>query len=257
MTWCGGRDLPTMPCPLQDGPMASLTPYDDLDQIAARNNAAWCQRVWRAHGLPVEAGPGLTFCPARTPRFYPNVVTTDRASPPAAQRAIIADLCAAHPDLPLGVKDSFACLDLAALGFVELFEARWIHRPAMPDLAPPGPLTWRRVETDAELNAWETAWKSDDDPARIFLPTLLAQPEAAVLAGVDAQGAIRAGGVASPAAGVLGLSNLFGSRRSVLQAAAGLWPDLDMVGYESGNDLKAMEYYGFSARGPLRVWVRG
>jgi len=78
----------------------------------------------------------------------------------------------------------------------------------------------------------------------------------AVLAGIDAEGAVRAGGVANQAAGVLGLSNIFGSRRGLLSAAATLWPDLDMVGYETGNDLKAMEYYGFSARGQLRIWTR-
>jgi hypothetical protein len=28
------------------------------------------------------------------------------------------------------VKDSFAALDLTSAGFVELFAAQWIHRPA-------------------------------------------------------------------------------------------------------------------------------
>jgi len=67
---------------------------------------------------------------------------------------------------------------------------------------------------------------------------------------------VAAGGVAGRGAGVVGLGNIFGSGRGGLQASAALWPDLDMVGYESGNDLKAMEYYGFSAMGPLRIWVR-
>lgn len=229
---------------------------DDLDEIAASNNADLCTAVWRSHGLPVEDGPGLALCAARTPRFYPNVVTVQRDADAADQMAAIAALGAARPDIPLAVKDSFARLDLTALGFVELFEARWIHRRAMPDPAAPSALQWRKIDTGAALAVWETAWNTDGDPVRVFLPTLLEDPSVAVLAGFDANGLIRAGGVASQGAGVLGLSNIFGSRLGVIQAAATLWPDLDMVGYESGNDLKAMEYYGFSALGPLRVWVR-
>lgn len=243
---------PAPPNPL----MQPFGPSDNLDQIAARNNAAWCAAVWRSHALPVEVGPGLVACPARTPRFYPNVVTIDRDASPAVQVSAIRALSDARPDIPLAVKDSFARLDLAPLGFAELFEARWIHRRAMADPATPGPLSWRRIETEAELSAWEAAWTADGDPARVFRSALLADPSVAVLAGFDADGVIRAGGVANLAAGVVGLSNIFGSRRGVIQAAAALWPEQDMVGYESGNDLKAMEYYGFSALGPLRVWVR-
>lgn len=233
-----------------------MPPFDDLNEIAARNNADWCAAMWRSHGLPVEDGPGLILCHARTPRYYPNVVTTRRDGSPTDQVAAIAALCAARPNIPLSVKDSFARLDLAPLGFSALFEARWIHRRAMPDPASPGPLTWRRIETGHDLAHWEAAWNTDGDPARLYPDALLAEPAAVVLAGFDADGRIRAGGVASPAAGVVGLSNLFGSSRGVIQTTAALWPDLDMVGYESGNDLKAMEYYGFSALGPLRVWVR-
>lgn len=235
--------------------MQPYGPSDDLDEIAARNNADWCAAVWRSHGLPVEAGSGLVFCPARTPRYYPNVVTVERCADPAGQVSAIAALSAAHPDIPLAVKDSFARLDLAPLGFEELFEARWIHRRATSDPAAPGPVQWRKIDAEADLAAWEAAWNTAGDPARVFVPALLGDPSVALLAGFDADGAVRAGGVASLGGGVLGLSNLFGSRRGVLQTAAALWPDLDMVGYESGNDLKTMEYYGFSALGPLRVWT--
>ena len=237
--------------------MQPFGPSDDLDQIAARNNADWCAAVWRSHGLPVEHGPGLVFCPAPTPRYYPDVVTLERSANPPDQIAAIAALCAARPDISLAVKDSFARLDLTTLGFSELFEARWLCRRAMPDPALPGPIQWRKIDTEADLTAWEAAWNTDGDPARVFRPELLAEPAVAVLAGFDGDGMIRAGGVASQGSGVVGLSNLFGSRRGVIRTAAALWPDLDMVGYESGNDLKAMEYYGFSALGPLRVWVRG
>lgn len=236
--------------------MALFGPSGDLDEIAARNNADWCAAVWRSHGLTVEDGPGLVLCPEPTPRFYPDVVTTRRDASSADQIAAIAALSAARPDISLAVKDSFARLELTPLGFSELFEARWVHRGATADATPTGPLAWRRIETEADLAAWEAAWTDDVTARRVFLPALLGDPSVAVLAGFDADGAIRAGGIASVAAGVVGLSNIFGSRRGVLQTAATLWPDLDMVGYESGNDLKAMEYYGFSALGPLRVWVR-
>lgn len=227
----------------------------DLSEIAARNNGAWCATVWRSHGLPVEHGPGLVFCTAPTPRFYPNLVTLDRDADPVVQRAIVVDQCAGHPGQALSVKDSFARLDLAGLGFELLFEARWVFRAATPDTAEPGPLSWRRIETLVELMAWEAAWDPAGLPG-VFRAALLSEPSVAVLAGFDAEGRIRAGGVANRDAGVLGLSNIFGSRLGVLRAATGLWPALDMVGYESGNDLKAMEYHGFAALGPLRVWTK-
>lgn len=236
--------------------MSTFGLADDLDQIAARNNADWCAAMWRAHGLSVEQGPGLTFCHGTSPRFFPNVVTTDRNGDPAAQAAVIADLCAKASDAPFGVKDSFARLDLAGLGFELLFEARWVFRGARSEASPAGPISWRRLESPADLEAWEAAWGESAGGPRIFPPVLLGDPAVHILAGVDAEGRIRAGGVANEAAGVLGLSNLFGSRRGAVLAAASLHPELDLVGYESGNALKAMEYHGFSSLGPLRVWVR-
>jgi hypothetical protein len=228
----------------------------DQEEIAARNNADWCATVWRSHGLVAETGPGLVACGRRTPQFYPNLVTVDRNADAAAQADFIAALCAAAPGVDVGVKDSFARLDLVDQGFELLFDARWVFRPAMQDAADPGPLRWRPVETAADLAAWEAAWNADAPAPGVFRPELLSEPAVAVLAGFDTEGRIRAGGVASQAAGVLGLSNIFGSRWGCLQAAASLWPDLDMVGYETGDDLKAMEYYGFAALGPLRVWTR-
>ncbi|MDP1736160.1 MAG: hypothetical protein Q8L23_01825 [Caulobacter sp.] len=228
----------------------------DREEIAARNNADWCVAVWRSHGLPVETGPGLVACRRRTPRSYPNVVTVDRNADAAAQADFIAALCAAAPHVDVGVKDSFVRLDLTDQGFELHFDARWVFRAAMPDTADPGPLRWRRVETAADLAAWEAAWSASAPAPCVFRARLLAEPAVAVLAGFDTGDRLRAGGVASRAAGVLGLSNIFGSRRGFLQAAASLWPDLDMVGYETGDDLKAMEYYGFAALGPLRVWTK-
>lgn len=228
----------------------------DREEIAARNNADWCAAVWRSHGLVAESGPGLVACRRRTPQFYPNVVTVDRNADAAAQAAFIAGLCAAAPDVDIGVKDSFARLELAEQGFELLFDARWVFRAAAPDDVTSGSLRWRRVETATELSAWEAAWSADAPAPGVFRPELLAESSVAVLAGFDADDRIRAGGVASQAVGVLGLSNIFGSRRGFLQAAANLWPNLDRVGYETGDDLKAMEYYGFAALGPLRVWTK-
>jgi hypothetical protein len=54
------------------------------------------------------------------------------------------------------VKDSFAELELAALGFVELFEAQWLFRE--PEPAPgKGSLTWTVARTDDDLVQWGDA----------------------------------------------------------------------------------------------------
>ncbi|WP_345409993.1 hypothetical protein [Nonomuraea salmonea] len=107
--------------------MAGRPPHRSADApheviAAARDNAAWCDLMCRAHGRPgMFAGVAWTN-PVRTPPFYPDAVTL---SPLATATDVLP-----HIDAGSGasVKDSFATLDLP--GFEVLFEAHWIHRPA-------------------------------------------------------------------------------------------------------------------------------
>lgn len=62
---------------------------------------------------------------------------------------------------------------------------------------------------------------------------------------------------------MVGLSNLFAADEAdtdtawagALNAIAARWPELPVVGYESGDDLDAAVRAGFTPIGPLRVWL--
>jgi hypothetical protein len=95
----------------------------------------------------------------------------------------------------------------------------------------------------------------------LFRPELLADPRCAVLA-YRHHGTIIAGAIAYTAAGVTGLSNVFGTAlpaaqlwHSVLQTTAALQPGLPIVGYEHGTSLAAARQAGCGVLGPLRIWA--
>jgi hypothetical protein len=230
--------------------------FDERDEVAALNNAEWCAAVWRSHGLTVEQACGLWFCPHRTPPYYPNVVTVERAANTAEQTAFIAELGRVRPDLKLGVKDSFACLNLRMAGLTPLFDARWLWRDEDAAVAAVDGLQWRRVEDERGLADWERAWRAGaNSDQRIFLPELLSDRRAVFLGGFDTAGIVLAGGIVYAAADALGLTNVFGSRVQLMSALASLLPRQLVVGYESGDDLRAAEMSGFEVLGPLRVWT--
>ncbi|HEY4456169.1 MAG TPA: hypothetical protein VGN81_17790 [Pseudonocardiaceae bacterium] len=122
----------------------------DILLAAVRNNAKWCDSV--TPGIFTES---TWYSPRRTPDYYPDAITL--------RPTAIPDDFLPHIDASPGcsVKDSFAALDLTWYGFVELFRAQWIHRPA----GSPGP-----IEVDADLthaagvvgvtNAVGTVWSA-------------------------------------------------------------------------------------------------
>ena len=76
-------------------------------------------------------------------------------------------------------------------------------------------------------------------------------------------GAIVAGGTFYRAENVVGLSNVVAEPvdsvavfRDLASLAANTFPGLSLVGYESGNELKAAQGAGFEAGDELRIWVR-
>lgn len=116
---------------------------------AARNNAAWCAALCRAHGITGHAGARAWTSPHRTPLYYPDAVTL---TPDASAQDVVGGIDLTSPGA--SVKDSFAALDLSDDGFDVLFDAQWIHRPA-PEAAGEG---WQLVLDEGELIAWEAAW---------------------------------------------------------------------------------------------------
>ena len=239
----------------QPDPVTS-TDTTSLRAIAARNNADWCASVCRSHGIADVFGE-LAWCSVRrSPLYYPDAVTLH---PDAALTDFLPRIDTESPGC--SVKDSFSTLDLSADGFVELFSAQWIHRPA--GFAPPeSTLRTAQVSTAAQLRDWQTGWHGGDATADVFRPALLDDPSVLVLAIHDGH-ELCGGAVLNRSPGVVGLSNLFavsdgelaGVWSSAVHAAVDHFPDLPIVGYEQADDLAPALASGFSTLGALRVWL--
>jgi hypothetical protein len=242
--------------------------YTFLVQQAAHNNAAWCDAVFRAHGLEGRFEPGLWSSEHPAPPFYPNLVTL---SPSGISRQLdrVREMTATRPDGPWAVKDSFCRLELAPSGFKLLFNAQWMVRPARGRSGPAAATGahWRRVSDAAGLRAWEAAWRlspanriPESLPA-MFPPSLLEDSDIAFLAAYSGGGMI-AGAVANRAHGIAGLTNVFtpdGGARHIagcLEAVNESFPGTPVAGYESDEAvLEVFAVLGFERAGPLRVWV--
>ncbi|MFF7360879.1 hypothetical protein [Streptomyces sp. NPDC008125] len=239
----------------------------------------------RSHGVPGDFGARAWTAPTRTPLYYPDAVTLAPGTDPAD---VVRRVDLTAPGAT--VKDSFADLDLTAAGFRVLFEAAWIHRPAGPPAAFTG-TPWQVAGDPDAVRAWAEAWDDGDGNAGLFRPALLDDPDTFLLAAHAPDGRITAGAVASRSGGVagdgvagddalgggvpgegsvllpgegsvLGLSNVFArdggadtAWPGALEAAHRLFPGLPVVGYEHGEDLDTALRHGFTATGPLRVWL--
>ena len=177
-----------------------------LAVAAARNNAEWCNAVVRRH-----AGAGVFldeawFTNHPAPRFYPNVVTLDRLSH-EQQFTVVDDVIAAigHQH-EIGVKDSFAALDLTSRGFSVIIDGQWIARsqqPALPDIG------IETIATARALTEWEHAWgQGSTTTGPTFRPELLDDTDLVFLAQRDGQELV-AGLIANRSADVAGISNFF------------------------------------------------
>ncbi len=210
---------------------------------AARNNALWCDSVLRALGRPRDIDAGLWFSAVPAPRFYPRAVTLV----PELDAGALARLAALESGE--AVKDSFASLRLE--GFETLFDATWYWRPPAK-----GDATGGVIETAADLAAWVEVWGGGPG---VFAPPLLEDSSVALLRW-PADGPTRSGCAANRAAGVVGLSNLFGAdaaaRAAVIEAAAAFAGDEALVCYEADGEAGDLLSAGFRPLGPLRVLTR-
>jgi hypothetical protein len=232
---------------------------------AAANNAAWCDAVCRTHGHPGEFSEALWLNRAEVHRFYPNVVTLSRDGADA-QLGAISRLT--RPGR-WAVKDSFATLDLAPLGFTELFAAQWISFPSSASIpAATSEAQWIQVRDTTTLAAWEAAWSGHprnlEHPLAqaVFRPALLDDAGVTIL-GARHHGTFVAGAIAYRAAGVVGLSNTFfiptapeALRAEALGQTLAAFPGMPIVGYERGAELAQWCALGFKPIGPLRVWLK-
>jgi hypothetical protein len=245
----------------------------DLISAAVFNNAVWCDAVCQALGCDTDFVDDLWINSGTSPPFYPNAISLSRAGSDA-QVTRIGQMVRAG--LPSGwtEKDSFSALDLAELGLAVLFEAEWLGLPAGRSLfgADRSGAAWKPVTTDADLAAWEAAWRtahgkdlSAAGPARVFMPDLLDDPDIVLLAAhrqAETVGLVVANRSDDGSGPVVGLSNLVlpeddrdAFRAGAVTAVMATFPDLSVVGYERGAELDAMVALGFERLGPLRVWT--
>jgi len=264
----GTSDIKT---PYAHSPEPSAVQYgsgmkSSIKTQAAYNNAMWCDAVCRAHDRPGEFHDALWLTRQGTPRFYPDVVTTAGAEAAPAQLKAIADLIGSTRRREWFVKDSFHCLHLNSLGFEPLFDAEWIAMSGVrPDVRRYQPSDRSTIVTDeAGLSAWERSWVGEHanaaatPPPRVFMPRLLAD-DGVVFISTQGEDGSAGGGILNRGAGVVGLSNLFGSHmdrvwQSLIAMAAKVFPGLPLVGYEHGDDLAAAKSVGFETIGPVRIW---
>jgi hypothetical protein len=239
-------------------------------ELAARNNAIWCDTVCRAHGVPGEFFPTVWLNRSAPPPYYSNLVVVSDSSARSATLEHIHDLMKLPLPARWSVKDSFFNLDLATLGFDVLFQASWIWgEPGVRNLSRLSTgIRWSRITSSTELVHWETAWSGDSRNADVigkaaqFPSSLLADPQVVFFAGSQGH-KIVAGGIANRTGGVVGLSNVFVNSGDAIAAWSGLvsgthdsFPDLPMVGYERDIALEATLACGFKPIGSLRVWIR-
>jgi hypothetical protein len=189
------------------------------------------------------------------PRFYPNVVTlTTGEADVAEQRQAVRILLKSHLPGRWAVKDSFKTLDIARLGFEVLQEANWIRK-----VRPTASADWGQGTTPMVSGlSWERVGPGGD----AFPAVLFGDGNFAMFSG-RRNGAIVAGGTFYRADKVVGLSNVVADAdeasavwRDLATLAAMTFPGLPLVGYESGDELKAARRAGFEVGDPLRIWVR-
>ena len=99
------------------------------------------------------------------------------------------------------VEDSFAVLDLAAVGFRPLFRAVWLVREPAQTQSVSGH-RWSAVTSEEQLGEWEAAWGERPEGSGFFRRALLEDETIGVLAGYNAD-QIVAGAVATRSAKVM------------------------------------------------------
>jgi hypothetical protein len=239
---------------------------DDLIRRAARNNADWCDAVCRAHRCGGYFRPEIWINRAEVPPLYPNAITLTQNNVEAQLQAI-AELDRGALSGAWAVKDSFASLDLAPLGFTVGIQAQWIVRhPSAPlQDARDDRLRWEKITREDALERWEIAWSAAagnriaNQREPIFNPALLNEAGVAFIAAYEDK-AIVAGCIGNGSKDLVGISNLFASRHADTVAAGCVaaiikaFPGAPIVGYETRPFLSRR--LGFEAIGPLKIWFR-
>ncbi|MFC7488284.1 hypothetical protein ACOCJ7_09720 [Knoellia sp. CPCC 206453] len=230
----------------------------DRIELAARNNALWCDGVCRSHGISGTFGSAVWSSPVRTPPLYPDAVTLTEST---SELDILQRIDAAAG---ASIKDSWASLDLTRADFAPLIAGEWLWLDADDAAARTGGDggTWREVRSAAQMEGWSRAWASAPQDAVILGPSLLAEEGVKVLAATEGEH-VTAGCIVNVTGQVAGITNVFAAdgddARAWVGAAAAaalVAPGHHLVGWESGDGVAAARAARFDTIGPLTVWIR-
>lgn len=233
----------------------------DLAERAALNNAAWCDVICGTHGAAGDFRETAWLASGPVPSYYPNMVTLTADAIEDELNfvdEIVASIGAEHS---VGVKDSFARLDLSSRRFAPIIEAQWYALSTPPTST--SSTCIELVSDDEALIEWERAWSATSpNKDRIFKRELLEVHDVSFLAAREG-GQIVAGVIANRAADAVGISNVFVQPRlarafltAALSTLNARFGDLPVIGYSGGTELEFMLGLGFKSVGPLKVWVR-
>lgn len=220
---------------------------------AAATNAAWCAAVCASHGIATRVDAHRWWAPQRTPDLYPDAQTLTSG---VSTNALVAGI-----DVSSGcaVKDSFADVDLAQMGFAVLFEARWLWFQHVG--AAVGSSSGDVVSSAADFDRWTAAWGSSHpgDARSPWRLPLLHQPGVHLFSWAAGGNAVTAGCAVFVGTSAATVSNTFAvpghpgpSATDVLGAAASVADGRPLTGYDPSRSSRASAV----DLGPLRVWTR-
>jgi hypothetical protein len=239
-------------------------------ELAVLNNTRWYEAMFAAHGLASATDDRVWRSHEIPPPFHSNLVVLSPTTTQADIEGYAAEIERRPRPAGWSLKDSYACLDLASIGFFVLFQADWIWRDSLLTNAPRlnSHFSWTKLATPSSLAEWEKAWSGDTRnetevlQTRQFPDSLLGSSDHAFFAG-RLQGKVVAGGIANRSPGVVGLSNIFSPREfledtwsALTTSISAAFPGTPIVGYERGTDLEIAGNAGFAPIGKLRVWCR-
>ncbi len=224
----------------------------------ARNNALWCDTVLKAAGVSTRSPAGFWHANGKVLPLYPSAITL--SVKPGPEFFEVLDTLPANA----AVKDSFATLDLASMGFRKLFTGTWLFRPAQASRRPPLSVQRQKVAHSAALKEWLAAWNVDERLHGVFPPKLL-ETQTVEFAAIRNGSGLKAGAVFNSGPTyegkeMIGLSNLFCRRNwrySALRELLEPYPHRPVCTYES--ELELLPVYrelGFEGSGSLSVWLK-
>lgn len=229
-------------------------PDSALLQAAIEDNIAWCSAICASHRSVEQNSQSTWVNLTASPSYYPNIITR---RPDATSEVIqlVTKIRQNGISGSWGIKDSFADLDLAALGFSMAIEGQWFadEPSSRQELAADA---WEIARRPEDLSLWEKAWSGNTED-RIFKDSLLADPRIRFWL-LRRQGEIAAGCISFESVGAMGLSNWFSRRQEsafdlgIMPAIAGSATQKPIV-FWAADDETAIP--GFKPLGRLRVWM--